>query len=325
MSRARTLVARVLAHPRCIVVALAVVALVAPTALAMRHRSSPFAGDATDAIGAAREASPQTSIAPTTVAPTTTPATTAPTTLPPTTLPTTTVPPPVTAPPEPAPPPPPPAPQPQPTAAPDAAAPSAPTAPAEPPATAPPAPSGTRCLVRLHGKGGNGGPTYVDGDVTVLEPAGNAAGWGGLQWVYFPQRAYADALAPIARAVDGAGCGQVIVDGFSNGAAFAVKLYCRGESFDGRLVRVVADDPVPDHGADGCAPAPGVALTLYWTGALDATAQPGWDCTQQDWTCEGGVTIGIGAYAANAGAGVQKSPYDGHEWYLDAPELSSWR
>jgi hypothetical protein len=202
------------------------------------------------------------------------------------------------------------------------------TLPPLPPPTAPAppaAPSGPRCLVRLHGKGGSGGAAWTSGDVHVLSPAGNAAGWGGKQWLYFAPASYEAALAGVRAVVDASGCGQVIVNGFSNGGAFAVKLFCRGESFGGRLVGVVADDPVPDHGADGCAPAAGVALTLYWTGALAATAQPGWNCAEQDWTCEGGTTVGIAAYAANAGVGAKQSPHTGHQWYADAPELQGWR
>jgi hypothetical protein len=143
--------------------------------------------------------------------------------------------------------------------------------------------------------------------------------------LYFAPASYESALSSVAEAVDANACGQVIVNGFSNGGAFAVKLYCRGESFDGRLVGVVADDPVPDHGADGCSPSGGVPLTLYWTGALDAAATPGWNCAEQDWTCDGGTTVGLDAYATSAGATVKASPFGHHQWYMGAPELSAWR
>jgi hypothetical protein len=252
-----------------------------------------------DAARVAPPSSTSSTAAPTTTSTSTTSTTVPPATEPPTTpSPTTAAPPPTTI----ALPPPPP-----------------------PPPPLPAAPAGTRCLVRLHGKGGNGAGTSQSGDVTVLSPPGNASGWGGRQWLYFAPGSYEAAFGSIAHAVDASGCGQVIVDGFSNGGAMAVKLYCRGESFGGRLVGVVADDPVPDHGADGCAPAPGVALTIYWTGALDAAAHPGWDCAEQDWTCEGGTTVGIGAYASNAGASPKRSPYSSHQWYTGAPELGAWR
>jgi hypothetical protein len=183
--------------------------------------------------------------------------------------------------------------------------------------------SGRRCLVRLHGKGGAGAETSIDGDgVTTILPSGNADGWGGRQWVYFPDREYDIALQIVADAV--ADCEAVIVDGFSNGASLAAKMYCRGEAFDGRLLRVVVDDPVPDAGVADCTPDPDVELVLYWTGGLAATARPGWDCSAGDWTCEGGTTIGIEAYAAALGTDIRDSPFDDHEWYWDAPELSQW-
>ncbi len=158
--------------------------------------------------------------------------------------------------------------------------------------------------------------------MTVLSPTGNADGWDGRQWLYFPADRYAEALAIVESAA--AGCDQVIVGGFSNGASFAASLYCHGETLDGRLVGVVVDDPVPDHSADGCAPAGGVGVTLYWTGALDATAAPGWDCSEADWTCEGGETIGIDAYAGALGTPVEPSPHTDHQPYQDAPALTAF-
>ena len=86
-----------------------------------------------------------------------------------------------------------------------------------------------RCLVRLHGKGDEGATTVANG-VTVVAPTGNADGWGGRQWLYFPDEEYDAARAVVEEA---AGCTQVIVDGFSNGASFAAKLYCRGEALGG--------------------------------------------------------------------------------------------
>jgi hypothetical protein len=186
-------------------------------------------------------------------------------------------------------------------------------------------PAGQRCLVRLHGKGHDGADTYTDGnDVKVLTPDGNAEGWGSLQWLYFPNNRYNDARDVVTEAIDDEDCDAVLVNGFSNGAAFAAKLYCRGETFDGRLVAVVVDDPVPDAAVQGCDPDPDVAVTLYWTGALESTAQPGWDCEEEDWTCEGGETIGIDAYADAIGVPAEPSRFTIHQWYQDAPELADW-
>jgi len=184
------------------------------------------------------------------------------------------------------------------------------------------APAGGRCVVRLHGKGGSGGPTTTAGDVTTIAPTGNADGWGARQWLYFPAAEYDAAVKIVRDAV--AGCGPIIVDGFSNGASFAAAMYCHGESFDGRLVRVIIDDPVTDHAVDGCSPAPDVAVTLYATGALEAQAPAGTKCADIDWTCEGGETLGIEAWATALDVPRQQSPHTDHQPYADPPELSDW-
>jgi hypothetical protein len=180
------------------------------------------------------------------------------------------------------------------------------------------------CVVTLHGKGGSGAATTTAGGIVRVAPTGNASAWGGREWRYFPESGYQGALAIVRRAVDQAGCGRVIVGGFSNGGAFAAKLYCRGEHLGGRLVRVVVDDPVVDHAVTGCAPADGVPVTLYWTGALAGQARPGWNCANADWTCEGGTTIGIDAYAAALGTPAKRSPVGGHSPYTNAPELTQF-
>ena len=137
-----------------------------------------------------------------------------------------------------------------------------------------------------------------------------------------PGAEYDAARAIVADAV--AGCGPIIVDGFSNGASFAAALYCPGETFDGRLVRVIIDDPVTDHAVDECAPAPVVAVTLYATGALERRPPAGTQCDGLDWTCQGGETLGIDAWAAALGVPRQQSPHTDHQPYADPPELSDW-
>jgi hypothetical protein len=185
------------------------------------------------------------------------------------------------------------------------------------------APNGA-CVLRLHGKGGAGGTTVTAGDITTVRPTGNAEGWGGRQWLYFPATKYAAARQVVADAIVSAQCTRVVLHGFSNGAAFAASLYCQGETFDGRLVGVVVDDPVTDHAVEGCAPAPGVPAVLYWTGALEGQAVAGWDCAAADWTCEGGSTIGIASYAAALATTPVASPHTDHQEYTDAPEPARW-
>jgi pimeloyl-ACP methyl ester carboxylesterase len=181
-----------------------------------------------------------------------------------------------------------------------------------------------RCVVRLHGKGGDPRPSEVRNGVAYLNPGGNGRGWGGREWRYFPDDAYDEARAVVTGAVDDQGCERVVVHGFSNGGAFAAKLYCRGEDLDGRLVGVVIDDPVPDHGVADCDPSGDVTVTLYWTGELDRLARPGWDCAEEDWTCEGGTTIGIAAYASELDTPAKPSRHAEHLPYLDAPEVTAF-
>jgi pimeloyl-ACP methyl ester carboxylesterase len=215
------------------------------------------------------------------------------------------------------------------TAAPTSAAPAVTAAIAGIATTTTAAPSagsatGTRCEVRLHGKGGSGSATSTSGNITIVQPTGNASGWGGRQWLYFPENRYVEARKIVADAVAKEGCEKVVLNGFSNGGAFAAKLYCRGENFDGRLVGVMIDDPVTDNAVTGCGPAPGVQRVLYWTGALQGDAQPGWQCSRGDWTCEGGTTLGIQAYSAALGTPATASPTTKHERNTRAPEPARW-
>lgn len=177
------------------------------------------------------------------------------------------------------------------------------------------------CVVRMHGKGGGGAATVVAFGISVVMPTGNANGWGGRQWLYEVEGDYRTARGVVVGAVDDEGCTRIIIDGFSNGAAFAAKLYCRGETFGGRLARVIIDDPVTDHAVEGCAPARAVVVTLYWTGALAGLSQPGASCAPADWTCAGGSTIGIDAYATALRTPIKQSPMTGHVPYPGPPEL----
>ncbi len=180
------------------------------------------------------------------------------------------------------------------------------------------------CVVRLHGKGGDGWETSVTDGVAEVAPAGNDEAWGGRQWLYFPDDRFQEARAIVAAAVDEAGCGAIVLDGFSNGASFVAALYCAGETFGGRLRGVVIDDPVPDTAVEGCMPAPEVPAALYWTTALEEATGPGADCAAIDYTCAGGTTIGIDAYADALGVSVTPSPFTTHEWHWEAPEIAAW-
>jgi hypothetical protein len=182
-----------------------------------------------------------------------------------------------------------------------------------------------RCVVALHGLGANGQPTElgIDG-VRYVHPAGNADAGHGRRWSYGDDGAYAAAVAVVQRAIDENGCSRVVIDGFSNGGGFAGKMLCRGETFGGRVVGFVLDDPVTDRSADaGCARTPGVHVAMYWTGGLDF-AGPGFDCAAAGWTCDGGSLVGRDAYAARVGVGVQPSVHRSHQPFLWPPEVGRW-
>jgi hypothetical protein len=195
----------------------------------------------------------------------------------------------------------------------------------EPPAvwTPPLVTAGKKCVLHLHGKGQRGAGPEVVGDVTHVRPDGNGEGWKARQWLYFPEGGYEQVRAGLAGALASSACKRVIVHGFSNGAAAAAKLFCRGETFGGTTIGYLLDDPVPDHGVEGCKPPPGVKLRLYRTGGL-ARATDGWDCGSADWTCEGGSTIGIVRYSQLLGVAITPSSHTSHQEYVDAPEETAW-
>jgi hypothetical protein len=144
-----------------------------------------------------------------------------------------------------------------------------------------------------------------------------------MAWDYYSSlAAFEEARRIVIRAVDG--CDAIIVNGFSNGGAFAAKLFCDGETFGNRLIRVVLDDPVPDRAVVGCRPDPLVGVHLYWTGALDY-AHVGFSCIDAELPCQDGTAIGIAAYAACLSTSVRDSPHSTHTWFKAAPETRNWR
>jgi len=180
-----------------------------------------------------------------------------------------------------------------------------------------------KCVLLLHGKSGGAQPSFVTAGIEHLRPGGNGSGWGGREWRYFPESGYAQVRETLVTALDAAGCGQAIVQGFSNGGAAAAKLYCRGEDFGGRVIGYIIDDPVPDEAVLGCKPRAGMRVKLYWTGGLNV-ATDGWSCAAQDWTCEGGRTIGIARYARELGTEAAQSIHTTHAEYASPPEATAW-
>jgi hypothetical protein len=190
--------------------------------------------------------------------------------------------------------------------------------------TLPPPDGSRRCVVHLHGKGERGAaPTIVDG-LVHLWPDGNGEGWGGRQWLYFPEDRYLEVRRIISDAIVSAGCTRALVHGFSNGASAAASLYCRNETFGGTVSGTIVDDPVPDHGVESCAPTPGAKLRLYVTGALAGKGVAGAACASLDWTCQGGSTIGIDAYARFLGVPIAASSNTTHAPMRAPPEYGEW-
>lgn len=58
--------------------------------------------------------------------------------------------------------------------------------------------------MRLHGKGDAGRDSYVEDGVLNVLPSGNAEGWGGRQWLHFPEDRYEQARAIVADAIESA-------------------------------------------------------------------------------------------------------------------------
>lgn len=179
------------------------------------------------------------------------------------------------------------------------------------------------CLLRLHGKGGDGSPWRLRDDaVTVISPRGNDAAWDAYQWDYLDESGYREALAIVEGALAAFSCERTVVYGFSNGAAMAVALHCGGDLTG--VIGYVVDDPVTDAASVGCDPTPGVDVAVYWTGDLERAAPIGTDCGSLDWTCLGGVVRGIDAVAADLGVAWQASVHETHTPFDDAPELTRW-
>lgn len=180
------------------------------------------------------------------------------------------------------------------------------------------------CVLYVHGRSDSGTDPTVDGDRGVLAPNGNVRYGDGFGWVYGSEADYADARLIVGATIEESACTTVAVSGFSNGAAFVAKLYCRGETFGGRVTGYVVDDPVPDTAVEDCDPDASAQVALYWTGALEADAEPGTRCDSLGWTCDGERLLGIQDYADALDTEVLVSPFDEHRWFRSAPELDRW-
>ncbi len=180
-----------------------------------------------------------------------------------------------------------------------------------------------RCLVRLHGRSGEGAEPVEVGDHAEVSPTGNGTAEGGFQWLYGTDEDLAQASDRVEAWIDAVGCQEVILNGFSNGGGLLGALHCSGETFDGRVVGVVIDDPVPDEGVVGCDADPTIPVTVFWTGGL-TEAVAGTSCDEIGFTCAGDVLLGIDDYAEALGSSVTASPHSDHQWNRQASETTAW-
>ena len=175
------------------------------------------------------------------------------------------------------------------------------------------------CVVRLHGRSQKGAPTIVTDRVVEISPTGNGSYGLGHQWLYAESQTFEAGRFIVATEIANAGCDNVVINGFSNGGAFAARLFCDGVSFGGRLRAVVIDDPVADAITNGCMPPSDVEVdvVLFWTGVLEERLPPGTNCADVDFECAGSLIIGIDAMADNLATPVLPSAYEQHRWYRD--------
>lgn len=121
-------------------------------------------------------------------------------------------------------------------------------------------------IVYLHGRGGSGFASAASsgGATWRINPTSNTEfSDRGHVWQYKTAARFAEAKQVVRRAIVDKRCERVVIAGFSDGAAFAAKLMCRGESFGNTLIGFVLADPVPDRVVDKCRPSPLTAGRRY--------------------------------------------------------------
>ncbi len=175
-------------------------------------------------------------------------------------------------------------------------------------------PSGVRCVLSLHGRGGSGA-AFDFGEFENRDPNGNLFDGGGYAWRYDSSSVWEGADPDGTGYISGKqiitdnieGCGQVIIHGFSNGGGYAAALWCRSESFGGRVIGYIIDDPELNGMTDNCQRPTTIKAIVYWTGALE-----GW--------------LGMFPSQIESGVGFPVTPsiHSGHSAYSNPPEVSSW-
>lgn len=179
---------------------------------------------------------------------------------------------------------------------------------------------GTRCILYLVGAGswaGIGSQNWSEGVLLTSpdKPASeNRNFWkydGPHNFAYDPgsqsdNQAYEALVDYIRSYLDNEGCGPTVVAGGSNGAAFAAKMYCRGEDFGRRVWGYHIDDPVMDNGVLGCSPSTNVTKVMFLHSQElrdDAANMPNFRCGQGQWQwyCEDDTTMPLNVYEGHVG------------------------
>lgn len=172
--------------------------------------------------------------------------------------------------------------------------------------------SGKKCTVVLHGAGGGSiGSSdwgrYNNQPVALVQPRSPQGNFwlydGPHNGQYDPTSStdetyYNEAVTTITNAANNAGCtGSILLMGQSNGGAMAAKMYCRGNTLNGRLAGLILDDPVPDQAVLNCAkPALKYRVYLYsdeLTNEANQASGVGYRCSSMPsyWYCDNDTAL----------------------------------
>src|SRR5690606_25990358 len=77
-----------------------------------------------------------------------------------------------------------------------------------------------QCVVRVHGRSERGSAALVVDGRGELAPDGNAEFADGFEWRYADETEFESGRDAVRDVIFAAGCSQVVMNGFSNGASF---------------------------------------------------------------------------------------------------------
>lgn len=206
--------------------------------------------------------------------------------------------------------------------------------------TTPPAPNGKKCTAFLHGAGGYADfaetwGQYNSQPVTIVFPRSpQGQFWeydGPHDFQYDPssqtdEQSYNAVVTRIKTSLSSDGCtGPLLLVGGSNGGAAAAKIYCRGETFEGRLQGIILDDPVPDQAVLNCS-RQNLKFKVYTysdelTNEANQAGGVSYRCKDMpsQWYCENDTALSRARFEQEIGfAGVRQRQFHSCTW--SAPE-----